>query len=176
MYKQRIEATIPPRGGAHHSQTFVGHEFYYEYDGDANYVLADRPNANDEQLIAIGGKEGEGIRVRCEISVSSGNGVDFFDILVQPYWSPRGAIRFLELVRFGVYNGVAFNRVVPNFLTQFGIPKDYEMRKDAREISIWDDFNQRLPFEPGYVSFAGSGFDSRTTELFIVMPGVSKAQ
>lgn len=84
--KQRIEATIPPRGGAHHSQTFVGHEFYYEYDGDANYVLADRPNANDEQLIAIGGKEGEGIRVRCEISVSSGNGVDFFDILVQPYW------------------------------------------------------------------------------------------
>lgn len=93
-----------------------------------------------------------------------------------PFRSPRGAIRFLELVRFGVYNGVAFNRVVPNFLTQFGIPKDYEMRKDAREISIWDDFNQRLPFEPGYVSFAGSGFDSRTTELFIVMPGVSKAQ
>lgn len=76
----------------------------------------------------------------------------------------------------GIYNGVVFNRVVPKFLTQFGIPKDSTVRKEAGEISIWDDFNHKIPFEPGYVSFAGSGFDSRTTELFIAMPGVSKAQ
>jgi hypothetical protein len=48
--------------------------------------MADHPNANSEQVIVIGGREGEGIRVRCEISVNSGKGVDFFDILVQPYW------------------------------------------------------------------------------------------
>lgn len=39
-----------------------------------------------EQVIAIGGREGEGIRVRCEISTQSGKGSDSFDILVQPYW------------------------------------------------------------------------------------------
>ena len=46
-----------------------------------------------------------------------------FDILVQLYWSPRAASRFLELLRRGYYDGVVFHRVVPNFLTQFGIPK-----------------------------------------------------
>ena len=33
-------------------------------------------------------------------------------------WSPRGASRFLELVRAGYYDGVGFTRVVPGFLVQ----------------------------------------------------------
>ena len=41
------------------------------------------------------------------------------DIMIKPYWSPMGATRFLELVRKGYFDGVALNRVVPKFLTQF---------------------------------------------------------
>ena len=52
--KKRQEAILPPRGGVHNSQTFEGHEFFYEYNGEANYIVVNRPNANDEQVIAIG--------------------------------------------------------------------------------------------------------------------------
>ena len=123
-----------------------------------------------------GGKEGEGIRVRCEITTESTQTTSFFDILVQPYWAPRGAIRFLELVRAGYYNGVVFNRVVPKFLIQFGIAREYEFRMEGRKYPIWDDFDIGIKFEPGYVSYAGSGHDSRATEIFIAMPGASEEQ
>ena len=183
----------------------MGHEFFYEYDGVANYFVVDRPNANEEQVIAIGryhivlfsnlfyvscdldnvfsrhlknlgGREGEGIRVRCEITTESTKSTSSFDILVQLYWAPRGAVRFLELVRAGYYDGVVFNRVVPKFLIQFGIAKEYDFRMEGRKYPIWDDFDIGMKFEPGYVSYAGSGHDSRTTEIFIAMPGASEDQ
>jgi cyclophilin family peptidyl-prolyl cis-trans isomerase len=119
---------------------------------------------------------GDGIRVRCDITVDSGKTLSSFDILVQSYWAPRGAARFLELVRQGYYNGVVFNRVVPKFLIQFGIGKDYEARTGVQDTAIWDDYDNDIPFEAGFVSFAGSGPDSRTGELFIAMPGASTAQ
>ena len=118
----------------------------------------------------------DGYRVRCELTVNSQRYMDYLDILVKPYWAPRAASRFLELVREGYYDGVVFNRVVPKFLTQFGIAKDYATRTKAREITLWDDFPEGIKFEPGTVSFAGSGHDSRTTEIFIVMPGASQHQ
>lgn len=102
--------------------------------------------------------------------------MDYLDIIVKPYWAPRGASRFLELVREKYYDGAAFNRVVPKFLTQFGIAKDYFARTKERELTIWDDFPMGVKFEPGMISFAGSGHDSRTTEIFAVMPGVSQEQ
>ena len=76
----------------------------------------------------------------------------------------------------GFYDGVAFNRVVPQFLIQFGIAKDYETRTDASDTAIWDDFVEDIPFEAGFVSYAGSGPDSRTSEIFIVMPDASDEQ
>lgn len=59
---------------------------------------------------------------------------------------------------------------------QFGIAKDYFTRTKERELTIWDDFRKNIAFEPGTMSFAGSGHDSRTTEIFIVMPGAAKEQ
>jgi cyclophilin family peptidyl-prolyl cis-trans isomerase len=171
----RFEATLAPRGGTHETNTFEGHEFFYEWNGEENYIPADRPNANNEQLIVLSGND-EGIRVRCDITVNSGTEVASFDILVQSYWAPRGAVRFLELVRQGYYDGVVFNRVVPKFLIQFGIGKDYETRTNVQDIAIWDDYDSDVPFQPGFLSFAGTGPDSRTGELFIVMPGASTAQ
>jgi cyclophilin family peptidyl-prolyl cis-trans isomerase len=171
------EATIPPRGGAHHSNTFVGHEFSYELNGETHYVTPPRPTVggDSDQVVVLAGS-GEGVRVKCGISVNSQSGTDELNILVKPYWAPRGAIRFLELVRSGYYDGVAFNRAVPQFLIQFGIGASYEMRTAMRENSIYDDKNEEIRFQPGYVSFAGSGPHSRTTEIFFVQPDTPRHQ
>lgn len=173
--RRRLEARIEPRGGWHSSETFVGHEFSYEHGGTRHYITPPPGNANNEQFLMLAGST-EGFKVRCEITVNSQQYMDYLDILVKPYWAPRAASRFLELVREKYYDGVAFNRVVPKFLTQFGIGKDYFTRTKERELTIWDDFPKGVKFEPGYISFAGSGHDSRTTEVFVVMPGTSEEQ
>jgi cyclophilin family peptidyl-prolyl cis-trans isomerase len=157
------------------SNTRARSEFSYEVDGQRHYVTPPPGNANNEQFMILAGAS-EGFRVRCEITVQSQLSMDSLDIIVKPYWAPRGAARFLELVRSKYYDGVVFNRVVPNFLTQFGIAKDYATRTKERELTIWDDFPKGIKFEPGMLSFAGSGHDSRTTEIFVVMPGVSEEQ
>lgn len=101
-------------------------------------------------------------------------------IKVKPFWSPRGAARFLELVskQNRYYDGCALNRVVPKFLTQFGIGAKFEQRSSYRENIILDDIpsDPKIPFEPGYMSYAGSGEDSRSTEVFIVMPDTPQSQ
>lgn len=135
----------------------------------------DRPNANDEQLLVLTNGE-EGVRVKCDISLNGSKDPASIDILVQPHWAPRGAVRFLELIRQGYYNNVVFNRVVPNFLIQFGIAVDPQLRNDVAEVAIWDDYDAGIAFEPGFISFAGSGPDSRTAEVFIAMPGASNEQ
>lgn len=118
----------------------------------------------------------EDIRVRCDVTTDSRQFSETVDILVKAYWSPRGASRFLELVRLGYYDGVALNRVVPGFLTQFGIAVDPTMRNNWGGLPIFDDSPLDIHFQPGYLSFAGSGPNSRTTEIFIVMTGVDQEQ
>lgn len=150
-------------------------EFSYDFGGVRHYVNPQPGNPNDEQFIILSGDDEP--RVRCEITINSQERMDYFDILVKPYWAPRGASHFLHLVRSKYYDGAVFNRVVPGFLTQFGIAKDYTMRMERREQTIWDDFPmQGMQFEPGFISFAGSGFDSRTTEIFIVDSAASDEQ
>jgi len=173
--RRRLEARIAPRGGWHASETFVGHEFSYVIGSKRHYVTPPPGNVNGEQFLMLAG-DTEGFRVRCEITVNSQQYMDYLDILVNPYWAPRGASRFLELVRAKHYDGSAFNRVVPGFLTQFGIGKDFFSRTKERELTIWDDFPKDTKFEPGTISFAGSGHDSRTTEIFIVNPGATQKQ
>ncbi len=166
---RKLEGTIYPRGGFLRVDTYDGHEFSYDVEGERHYI---RPQ---EFAILLGDKED--IRVRCDVTTDSRQSSDTLNIIVKPYWSPRGASRFLELVRGGYYDGVAFNRVVPSFLTQFGIAVDPTIRNDWGELSIYDDFPRPdIPFQPGYLSYAGSGPDSRTTEIFIVMPGVDQEQ
>ena len=79
--------------------------------------------------------------VRCDLQQPTNTEVDLtsIDIIVKPYWAPIGAHRFLQLVREQYYDGVAFNRVVPKFLTQFGIAKDYEQRSKWDSLTILDD-------------------------------------
>jgi len=171
--RNKLVARIAPRGGWEATQTFVGHEFAYELYGKVHYVNPRMPNNYGEEFIVLSGDK-EDYRVRCEVSVNSKSYTDFFEISVRPYWSPRGASRFLELVREKYYDGVAINRVLPNYIAQFGIAKDYEVRSKQQEIKILDDFPNYVRFDPGVMSFAGSGPDSRSTEVFAVMPGINE--
>lgn len=80
-------------------------------------------------------------------------------------WSPLGADHFLELVRAAYYTDVAFYRMVPNFVAQFGINPDPAVRQRHSE-PIADDPHHGVPFAKGTICYAGSGVNSRTTEVF----------
>lgn len=80
-------------------------------------------------------------------------------------WAPRGAKRFYELVKNGFYDECRYFRVVPNFMVQFGMNGDPEVQRK------WE---RKFPDDPvkksnqkGFVTFATSGPNSRTTQIFI---------
>lgn len=158
-----------------HPHDDVYPEFSYDVDGVRHYVgVTPAGNAHNELLILLCGDVEP--QVRCEVTTNSQQYMDYFDIRVKPYWAPRGASHFLTLVRSKYCDGVAFNRVVPGFLTQFGVARDYNVRMEQRDVTIWDDLPLNLPFQPGFISFAGNGDDSRTTEIFVVDSDASEEQ
>ena len=89
-----------------------------------------------------------------------------FTIEVTRSLSPNGADRFYNLVRSGYFKDIAFFRVVPGFMCQFGIHGDPSVSAKWREATIADDpvkgSNTR-----GTITFATAGPNTRTTQLFI---------
>jgi len=84
-------------------------------------------------------------------------------------WSPRGADRFYTLVKDGFFDGVEFFRVLRSprpFMAQFGINGDPKVTEKWADANISDDpvmqHNTR-----GMISFATSGPNTRSTQLFI---------
>jgi peptidyl-prolyl cis-trans isomerase A (cyclophilin A) len=81
-------------------------------------------------------------------------------------WAPAGVDRFHQLARLGYYDGTRFFRVVDGFMTQWGISGDTAVARAWRDRRIVDDpvaeSNRR-----GRVTFATSGPNSRTTQLFV---------
>jgi cyclophilin family peptidyl-prolyl cis-trans isomerase len=81
-------------------------------------------------------------------------------------WAPKGADRFYNLVRAGYFKDIAFFRVIPGFMAQFGIHGDPEVSKVWRDANINDDpvkgSNTR-----GTVTFATAGPNTRSTQFFI---------
>lgn len=80
--------------------------------------------------------------------------------------APLGADRFYQLVQSGYYNDVRVFRVVDGFVAQFG------MSGDPATNAQWSA--RRFPDDPvkqtnaaGTITFATSGPNSRTTQLFI---------
>ena len=89
-----------------------------------------------------------------------------FVIEVHRDWAANGADRFHELVSEGLFDECKFFRVVKGFMVQFGIHGDPKVSAKWRKARIKDDpvmkSNKR-----GFVTFATSGPNSRTTQVFI---------
>lgn len=89
-----------------------------------------------------------------------------FVIEVNREWAPNGADRFYNLVKSGFYDDVRFFRVISGFMVQFGINGDPSISGAWRTARIKDD-PVRQSNKRGYITYATSGPDSRTTQVFI---------
>ena len=81
-------------------------------------------------------------------------------------WAPHGVDRFHELVNMRYFDQSYFFRVVPGFVAQFGVNKDYDIHSRWRQYFIVDDPRIEKNLR-GTLSFAANGPRSRTTEIFI---------
>ena len=81
-------------------------------------------------------------------------------------WSPRGVDRFHELLRMGYFNEGRFFRVVPGFIAQFGVHKDFETHRIWRQLFFADDPRKQSNVR-GTLAFAQSEEHTRATEIFI---------
>ena len=81
-------------------------------------------------------------------------------------WSPHGVDRFHELVRTGYFTESRFFRVVPRFVAQFGVHRDYDVHTAWRTLFILDDPPVKKNLV-GTLSYAQSGPNTRAVEMFI---------
>lgn len=89
-----------------------------------------------------------------------------FTVEVTRSLSPNGADRFYNLVRSGYFKDVAFFRVIPGFMCQFGIHGDPKISTAWRKAAIADD-PVKSSNSRGAITFATAGPGTRTTQLFI---------
>lgn len=83
-------------------------------------------------------------------------------------WAPVGADRFYHLVRTGFYDDARFHRVVPGFITQWGVSGRPEV--DA----VW--YDRGMPDDPvvasnvrGTIAYAFTEPGTRATQVYINM-------
>jgi homoserine O-acetyltransferase len=81
-------------------------------------------------------------------------------------WAPIGADRLYNLVRTGFYDDSRFYRIRAGFIAQFGLPGDPAV------TAVW--YDRAMPDDPvvesntrGFVAYAMTGPDTRTTQLYI---------
>jgi peptidyl-prolyl cis-trans isomerase A (cyclophilin A) len=89
-----------------------------------------------------------------------------FTVVVTRAWAPLGADRFYNLVKHHFYDNASVFRVVAGFVAQFGISAYPPVTAAWEKNEIKDDpvtqTNKR-----GYITFATSGPNTRTTQVFI---------
>lgn len=90
------------------------------------------------------------------------------DFIVEAHkdWAPNGVERFLELLDVHYFDEGRFFRVVPGFIAQFGVHRQYWVHAEWRQYFILDDPRTQSNTR-GTLSFAQSEKHSRTTEIFI---------
>jgi peptidyl-prolyl cis-trans isomerase A (cyclophilin A) len=89
-----------------------------------------------------------------------------FVIDVRREWAPVGADRFYNLVKNGFYDENRFFRVISGFMVQFGIHGNPQVSTPWRNAQIKDD-PVKQSNKRGFITFATSGPNSRTTQVFI---------
>ena len=91
-----------------------------------------------------------------------------FTIEVHPDWAPHGAQRFKELVEGKVFDNMRIFRAIKGFMAQMGIPGDPAAAAKWRSKKIPDDPRRKdVSNKKGFVTFATSGPNSRTSQFFI---------
>ncbi len=89
-----------------------------------------------------------------------------FVVQVNRDWAPLGADRFYNLVKIGYFEDIAYFRAINGFMVQFGISGYPEVATAWRNAKLDDDpvtqSNKR-----GRITFATSGPNTRTTQMFI---------
>lgn len=137
---------------------------------DALEEMADLESGSrdiDQRLAAanevprVGGGLPESGKYEVEFDTTVGK----FVVVVNREWAPRGAHRFYQLVKDGFYDGCGFFRVVPGFMVQFGIAAD--PAKHAKWGEKIPDDTVTQSNKRGFITFATSGPDSRTSQVFI---------
>jgi homoserine O-acetyltransferase len=109
-------------------------------------------------------KQNAPAQYRVNVATTQGS----FTIETHRDWAPRGADRFYNLVRAGFYDDSRFFRVLANDFAQFGIPGDPLLAATWRTASFADDPVKQSNVR-GYVAFAMTGPDARTTQIFVLM-------
>jgi peptidyl-prolyl cis-trans isomerase A (cyclophilin A) len=89
-----------------------------------------------------------------------------FVVQVNKEWAPLGAERFFQLVQSGYYDKARFFRVLPRFMVQFGINADPKVSMLWENMVISDDPVKQSNTR-GMITFATSGANTRTTQVFI---------
>jgi len=109
---------------------------------------------------------GDGVLVRLDVEHGSSGTKDALLLKVFPDWAPKGAERFLALVKAGFYDGSCFFRVIKNFVAQAGLPADPALSKNWPAID--DDEKMNAKNSPGFVSFASTSLsNSRSFQFFV---------
>ena len=87
-------------------------------------------------------------------------------IKVTREWAPQAADRFYNLVKAGYYDGIAFHRVLDDFVAEFGIHGDPWVNAAWRQALMVDE-PVRQSNTRGRVTFSKNTPNSRTVQLFI---------
>ncbi|HLW76562.1 MAG TPA: peptidylprolyl isomerase [Bryobacteraceae bacterium] len=89
-----------------------------------------------------------------------------FTLEVHRDWSPHAADRIFELVNAKYFDDSRFYRVVEGRWVQFGIAGDPKISQAWRHRTIPDD-TVKQSNTLGYVGFANTGPDTRSTQIYI---------
>jgi homoserine O-acetyltransferase len=97
------------------------------------------------------------------------------DFIIEAHrdWAPHGVDRFHQLVTDGYFDDSRFFRVVPGFIAQFGVAGNPGAAAASRSRTIPDDPVKQSNTR-GFVSYAMTGSDTRSTQLFISLADNSR--
>jgi peptidyl-prolyl cis-trans isomerase A (cyclophilin A) len=92
-----------------------------------------------------------------------------FKVQVNRHWAPTGADRFYNLVKAGFFTDIAFFRVIPGFMAQFGIHGDPKVAAKWKSARIQDDkVNSQIASNTrGKLTFATAGPNTRSSQFFV---------
>jgi peptidyl-prolyl cis-trans isomerase A (cyclophilin A) len=89
------------------------------------------------------------------------------DVIVEAHhdWAPHGVDRFHELLRMKYFDQARFFRVLPGFIAQFGVHRDFNVHATWRNLYIVDDPPKEKNLR-GTLAFAKAEANTRATEIF----------